>query len=197
VQNFILVLILFSSLTLGIDDPLVAPIPIMQALDVIMTIIFTLEMCVKIVAFGFVLHKGSYLRDGWNILDFLIVIISLFAVANIGPGKSLRALRTIRVLRPLRMVKRMKELKLVVDALLNSVSAIGNVMIICFLFFLIFAILGVNLFKGYLHACGGDGAYGGDECPFEQDGLCDFLIFPKAWSEVSADEALAAKAALW
>ena len=184
-ESFIIVLILFSSFTLGIDDPLAEPVGFLQTLDVIMTLIFTGEFLVKAIALGFILHKGSYMRSGWNVMDFVIVVISMFALFNIGPGKSLRALRTIRVLRPLRMVQRMPELKLVVDALLNSVGAICNVAMICFLFFLIFAILGVNLFKGVLYACGGDAAYGGDECPFEQEGLCDFVVKPRAWNDES------------
>ena len=35
--------------------------------------IFCVEMCLKIVALGFVLHPGSYLRNVWNIMDFIVV----------------------------------------------------------------------------------------------------------------------------
>ena len=68
---------------------------------------------------------------------------------------------------------------------MNSVPAVANVLLICFLFFLIFAILGVNIFKGTLFACGGDGAYGGDECPFDE-GLCDLILDPVGYSAMSA-----------
>ena len=36
--------------------------------------IFTVEMTVKILADGFICHKGSYLRNPWNIMDFIVVI---------------------------------------------------------------------------------------------------------------------------
>jgi voltage-dependent calcium channel N type alpha-1B len=36
--------------------------------------IFCLECLLKVIAFGFVLHKGSYLRSGWNIMDFIVVV---------------------------------------------------------------------------------------------------------------------------
>ena len=36
--------------------------------------IFTLEAALKILALGFVLHRGSYLRNAWNIMDFIVVV---------------------------------------------------------------------------------------------------------------------------
>ena len=180
-DNIIIFLILFSSCTLALDNPLDQPSSILQTLDVILTVIFGIEALMKIIALGFWWHKGSYLRDGWNVLDFFIVVISFLALANVGPGKALRAMRTVRVLRPLRMVNRMPELQLVVNALMNSVPAVGNVLLICFLFFLIFAILGVNLFKGKLYACGGDASYDDDACPLS-DGLCELVLNPVPWN---------------
>lgn len=40
----------------------------------IFTVLFTLECVIKVIAMGFVLDKGSYLRDAWNWLDFVVVI---------------------------------------------------------------------------------------------------------------------------
>ena len=76
--------------------------------------IFTVEMVVKILADGFILHKGSYLRNPWNIMDF-IVVVSGFLPYLIpegeeevekegGSGPDLSTLRTFRVLRPLKLV---------------------------------------------------------------------------------------------
>ena len=36
--------------------------------------IFCVEALLKIVALGFILHKGSYLRSVWNIMDFIVVV---------------------------------------------------------------------------------------------------------------------------
>lgn len=36
--------------------------------------IFCFEAGIKIVALGFVFHKGSYLRNGWNVMDFIVVL---------------------------------------------------------------------------------------------------------------------------
>ena len=36
--------------------------------------IFTIEAALRILALGFVLHRGSYLRNMWNIMDFVVVV---------------------------------------------------------------------------------------------------------------------------
>ena len=51
---------------------------ILDVLDSIFNLIFFCECIMKIVSLGFIEDKGSYLRDGWNKLDFIIVLVSLF-----------------------------------------------------------------------------------------------------------------------
>merc|ERR1719502_1861806 len=121
-------------------------------------------MVLKVIATGFLMNgPNSYLKNSWNVLDFVIVVVSIVNITfklrgeTLTGGSALRALRTVRVLRPLRMVSRQKELKLVVDALLSSIPSIVNVGVVCILFFLIFAVMGVNYFKGVLNSCQGDG----------------------------------------
>jgi len=46
-----------------------------EQIEYIFLVIFTAECAMKIVAYGFLLHPGAYLRNGWNILDFIIVLI--------------------------------------------------------------------------------------------------------------------------
>jgi len=70
-------------------------------------------MFIKILALGFILNKNSYLKDNWNILDFLVVISSWFPVVLYvlginNPVINLDVLRTIRVLRPLKSIKNIK-----------------------------------------------------------------------------------------
>ncbi|KAA0159275.1 hypothetical protein FNF28_05910 [Cafeteria roenbergensis] len=161
-ENIILVLIVVSSIALALDTPLADPTSDfsvwLRILDIVFTALFTLEMVLKILAFGFALHKNAYLRDPWNIIDFCIVIVSLVSIAAVdNPAlKSLRTLRTLRALRPLRMVSRNKGMRLVVNALFSSMPAILNVLFVCLLFFLIFGIIGVSYFKGAFGQCGGD-----------------------------------------
>jgi Ion transport protein len=46
----------------------------LEELEPVFMGIFTVEMCTKIIAMGFVLHPDSYLRNPWNIMDFVVVV---------------------------------------------------------------------------------------------------------------------------
>ena len=106
-------LIIVSTVTLALESPLDDPnglkIQRLKFIDLIMTFIFTIEVIVKIIAYGFVnAGKTSYLRDAWNVLDFMIVAAALIDIAagdavNIGVFK---ALRILKILRPLRLIAR-------------------------------------------------------------------------------------------
>ncbi|KAM4663348.1 voltage-dependent L-type calcium channel subunit alpha-1D-like [Discoglossus pictus] len=91
----------------------------LEQVEYIFLIIFTVESFLKIIAYGLVLHPSAYIRNGWNLLDFVIVVIGLFSVileqfthkqgdAHHMSGKpggfDVKALRAFRVLRPLRLV---------------------------------------------------------------------------------------------
>ena len=135
--------------------------------DLIITIIFVIEMILKLIGLGVFRSKDAYFRSAWNTLDFLIVILSVIGLA-IGPlvtgicsaakggGKGLKALRSmraLRALRPLRVVRRYPALRLVVTSIFRSMGAIANVLIVMSLFFMIFAIYGTQRWKGQMAAC--------------------------------------------
>lgn len=40
----------------------------------VFTTIFTVECVLKIIAYGFIVHRNSYMRVGWNLIDFAVVI---------------------------------------------------------------------------------------------------------------------------
>ena len=149
---FILVCILFSSSMLAFQSPLEAPPSWMSTMDIVLTAIFLAEMLLKIVDLGFFLHPGSYLRDGWNILDFFVVLVSLLSLA-FEDAKGLRALRTFRALRPLRLIRRNQGLQLVVNCILSSIPPVFNVLMVCVLFYIIFAMVFIGFFKGTFMNC--------------------------------------------
>uniref|UniRef100_A0A8C9WU16 Calcium voltage-gated channel subunit alpha1 I n=1 Tax=Scleropages formosus TaxID=113540 RepID=A0A8C9WU16_SCLFO len=126
----------------------------------IFTAIFVAEMTVKVVSMGLYLGEKAYLRSSWNILDGFLVFVSLvdIVVSMAGGAKILgvlRVLRLLRTLRPLRVISRAPGLKLVVETLITSLKPIGNIVLICCAFFIIFGILGVQLFKGKFFYCVG------------------------------------------
>lgn len=113
-DTIVLFLIIISSILLAMDNPLNDPNGEMSqtlgTLNIIITALFTLECAIKIIVMGFVWNgRRSYMRNGWNILDFIIVLLSL---ASLGLGDStgdlskFKVLRTLRVLRPLRLISR-------------------------------------------------------------------------------------------
>lgn len=122
-------------------------------MDKVFTVIFVFEMLVKWAAYGF----KKYFTDAWCWLDFIIVAISLVSLAAEESGLSnisaFRALRTLRALRPLRAVSRWESMKVVVNALIQAIPSIFNVLLVCFVFWLIFAIMGVQLFSGRFYKC--------------------------------------------
>ena len=107
-DRFILLLISVSSLALALDSPLRDPdsaaAGYLEQVEGVMNVLFFIEMTLKISAHGFVLMHGAYLRSAWNVLDFVVVVISMVQLFTDDSGnlESLRSLRTLRALRPLR-----------------------------------------------------------------------------------------------
>ena len=106
-------------------------------------------MVLKIFAYGFVFNKKAYLRDLWNILDFVIVVTSLLPLV-VNLGFSVTALRAVRVLRPLRTITKVKALKMIVKTLFNSFSLVMDSLAILMFVMCVFAIAGMQLFSGDL-----------------------------------------------
>ncbi len=115
-------------------------------------VLFTMKMVIKIVALGLVVHKDAYLRSGWNRIDGFIVIVSIMNLFLSGLG-FIKGIRALRALRPLRMVARFENMKLVINSIFATAPALGNVVLICILFFYIFGIIGVQQFKGLYWHC--------------------------------------------
>jgi hypothetical protein len=97
-------------------------------LDIIFTAIFLVECIIKIIAIGFFYEQGTYLRDNWNILDFIIVVISIIeiSVANVDLSV-IKIFRLLRTLRPLRFISHNESMRLVVMSLMQSLVSIFNV----------------------------------------------------------------------
>ena len=121
----------------------------MEDSELVFTTVFTLEMLVKIIAMGFYFEKGSYLSDGWNAMDFLVVVVSLVSLLP-GIGGGVSALRVVRVLRPLRSLSVMPGMRTLIDTMLRAIPMIGNVLLFCVFFFTVFGIFGLQTFMGAL-----------------------------------------------
>ena len=107
---------------------------------------FAIEFALKALGMGFFLDEGSYLRDAWNWLDFIVVLSSL--LTEIPQMKSVSGMRTFRLMRPLRSLTTMPSMKILISTLLASVAQLGGVLVLAIFFFTIFAILGISLWIG-------------------------------------------------
>ncbi|XP_055537085.1 sodium channel protein para isoform X45 [Wyeomyia smithii] len=156
-ETAVITMILLSSLALALEDVHLPQRPILQDvlyyMDRIFTVIFFLEMLIKWLALGF----RVYFTNAWCWLDFIIVMVSLinFVASLCGAGgiQAFKTMRTLRALRPLRAMSRMQGMRVVVNALVQAIPSIFNVLLVCLIFWLIFAIMGVQLFAGKYYKC--------------------------------------------
>lgn len=135
-------------------------------------------MFLKIFALGFMFGRGAYLKDYWNILDFVIVVtayIPIFLGGGGSGGPNLQGLRTLRVLRPLRTISSIRALKVLLLTLFSAFRLLLDTLIILMFFFLIFAIAGLALFSGLLKKRCFEVETG---IPHESDELCGDLGCP-------------------
>ncbi|XP_050572588.1 LOW QUALITY PROTEIN: voltage-dependent L-type calcium channel subunit alpha-1F [Cygnus atratus] len=166
--NLILVFIILSSVSLAAEDPVRAHSPrnhILGYFDYAFTSIFTVEILLKMTAFGAFLHKGSFCRNWFNLLDLLVVGVSLVSFGIHSSAISVvKILRVLRVLRPLRAINRAKGLKHVVQCVFVAIRTIGNIMIVTTLLQFMFACIGVQLFKGKFYSCTDEAKHTPGEC---------------------------------
>uniref|UniRef100_A0A3B4TK87 Voltage-dependent L-type calcium channel subunit alpha n=1 Tax=Seriola dumerili TaxID=41447 RepID=A0A3B4TK87_SERDU len=155
--NLILFFILLSSISLAAEDPVKNDSfrnQILGYADHVFTGLFTIEIILKMTAYGAFLHKGSFCRNYFNILDLVVVSVSLISSGIQSSAINVvKILRVLRVLRPLRAINRAKGLKHVVQCVFVAIRTIGNIVIVTTLLQFMFACIGVQLFKGKFFYC--------------------------------------------
>ncbi|XP_035193752.1 voltage-dependent L-type calcium channel subunit alpha-1D isoform X18 [Oxyura jamaicensis] len=206
--NLILVFIMLSSVSLAAEDPIRSHSfrnNILGYFDYAFTAIFTVEILLKMTAFGAFLHKGSFCRNYFNLLDLLVVGVSLVSFGIQSSAISVvKILRVLRVLRPLRAINRAKGLKHVVQCVFVAIRTIGNIMIVTTLLQFMFACIGVQLFKGKFYRCTDEAKQNPEECRgiyiVYKDGDVDNpMVKERVWqnSDFNFDNVLSAMMALF
>ena len=156
-DNLIVLLILFSSACMALEDCQLVPgsemALFLEKANLYATYVFTAECLLKIITYGLLFTPNGYLRSGWHQLDALIVSSSVISLLSESLPASFRAMRVLRVLRPLRLIARFGNLRLVVDLFIKTLPSVGNVIMVVILFCIVFGILGVQLFAGRLAFC--------------------------------------------
>ncbi|XP_006862113.1 PREDICTED: voltage-dependent L-type calcium channel subunit alpha-1D isoform X2 [Chrysochloris asiatica] len=206
--NLILVFIMLSSAALAAEDPIRSHSfrnTILGYFDYAFTAIFTVEILLKMTTFGAFLHKGAFCRNYFNLLDMLVVGVSLVSFGIQSSAISVvKILRVLRVLRPLRAINRAKGLKHVVQCVFVAIRTIGNIMIVTTLLQFMFACIGVQLFKGKFYRCTDEAKSNPEECRglfiLYKDGEVDNpVVRERIWqnSDFNFDNVLSAMMALF
>ncbi len=139
VQNFIIALIIFNSITIGMETSSAIMNSfgnILLLIDKIILAIFVIEILLKLYAYGF-----GFFKSGWNVFDFTIVAIALLPASG-----ALAVLRSLRIFRSLRLIKNLPKLRFIVEALLHSLPSLGWIFVLLALVFYVFAVIGTKLF---------------------------------------------------
>ena len=152
-ENFIIVSILLNSVALSLydysdRDNITKRNQIIDKSMLAFNAIYVFEALIKILSLGFIVHKSSYLRDPWNVLDFLVVVSSIVEMS--GQDISVRSIRSFRAIRPLRSVNAMPSMRKLVRTLMISLPNLVNVAFLLSYIIIMFGILGLHLFSGAL-----------------------------------------------
>jgi voltage-gated sodium channel len=138
-RSFILAVILFNSVVLGLEtSPTVMAEfgPFILAVDTICLSIFVAELTAKL----FVM-RWRFFTKGWNIFDFLIVAIALVPATH-----GLAVLRALRILRLFRVISVAPTLRRVVEGLINALPGMGSVFLLMGIVFYVGSVMATKLF---------------------------------------------------
>uniref|UniRef100_A0A672PGN2 Voltage-dependent L-type calcium channel subunit alpha n=1 Tax=Sinocyclocheilus grahami TaxID=75366 RepID=A0A672PGN2_SINGR len=188
--NIILLFILLSSISLAAEDPIDPHSfrnKVLAYADIVFTTVFTIEIVLKMTVYGAFLHTGSFCRNSFNILDLIVVGVSLLSMGMESSTISVvKILRVLRVLRPLRAINRAKGLKHVVQCMFVAIKTIGNIVLVTMLLDFMFSCIGVQLFKGKLYSCTDPLQTTAEECQgtflkYVQNSLHDMEVHQRKW----------------
>jgi len=188
-NRFLTIIIILNAIIIAADTELrvhqagsAEILNILSIIDAACLVIYIIEAILKIFV-----YRIDYFKSGWNIFDFLIVVVSILPFFPFD-AKIIRVLRVLRIVRTLRIFSVIKDLQRVLEALGKSIPAIASTLVILLVTFFIYAIIGVELFS----AC--DPEYFGDTST--AFGSLFRIATLDNWTEVS-DAAVASMPFAW
>ena len=109
-------------------------------LDLFITLFFLIEISIRFIAED---NKKAFFKDGWNVFDTLVVIMSLIPIND---SELALLARLVRIFRVLRMISIIPELRTLINSLLKALPQMGYVVLLMFIIFYIYAAVGSYLF---------------------------------------------------
>ena len=120
-------------------------ISVIEVINYIFMVIFTLEAVLKIIAMG-----KNYFKESWNIFDFTVVVMTalILGITWLGVGGNLGVtstiLRSLRIGRIFRLVKKAEKLQIIFQALIDAIPSMGSLGLLLFLLIFMYAIIGIS-----------------------------------------------------
>ena len=142
-ELFIILVIIASALLVGVKTYQLPTWvkPVIDGLDLLITLIFLVEISIRFLGEP---QKRAFFRNGWNVFDTLIVLISLIPIDDTD---SALVARLVRVFRVLRMVSIIPELRMLLNSLITALPRLGYVAALIFIIFYIYAAAGSLFFE--------------------------------------------------
>lgn len=139
---FITIVILVNSFLIGVqttyDDSTI------DNIQFVILLIFTFEVIIRMIAAGSI---KEFFKGGWNIFDFVLVVIGWIPPTIISNASTVMALRVLRVFRVLRLLRTLEEVKLIIAVLIKSMRSLLYNGILFIIFMYLFAVAGVSMFR--------------------------------------------------
>lgn len=143
-QTFIIVVIAINAITIGLQTVFqegtigVA----LELFDYVCLLVYIVEAYLKLRAYG-----SGYFRDGWNVFDFVIIVLSLVPPSIMPiPIQVARVLRLFRVARVFRLVSVFQQMRIIVEAIGKSLPGVAWTALLLVLVMYVFDVAGVFLF---------------------------------------------------
>ncbi|CAO3640711.1 unnamed protein product [Mucor fragilis] len=160
---------------------------IYDTIEVVLSIVFIVEVSIRIVADGFLLTPNAYLRNHWNQLDLCVILLNIVTIF-MSSEEAPRGLSTFRSLRILRLIRYFNGVRDIFVALFYAFPLMFDALIFTFLVLVPFAVYGVNIFGGLMWMCNDESVGSRGDCigEFElnvssDDGVDVNIWIPRAW----------------
>ena len=204
-DNIILACILVSCLFLIIEPPYRDLVEVPGQTDVVkpellsyssldngnyvFTFVFLVEFVCRVMGQGLYYTKKAYLKDGWNIMDTVVLTFALIEYSKVLEGMGIvKIIRMGRALKPLRLMKRNQSMRLVIDALLTTLLPLTYVILFLLFTLIVFGLVAIGMFGGKLFSCSNPSVAfpeGKLECSgtwISQSGNLNGVMFPSVWA---------------
>ena len=139
---FIILVILVNSFLIGVQTT--TDNPTIDGIQRVILYIFTFEVIVRYIAAGSV---KAFFSNGWNVFDFVLVVIGWIPPTLVSNASTAMALRVLRVFRVLRLLRTLGEIKLIIAVLMKSLRSLLYNGILFMIFMYLFAVAGVSMFR--------------------------------------------------